>query len=154
MARIGRRALVLALAALFLLSLSGAGTGNAADLTIRVDIKPLSHPNAVNLKNEGVIPVALFGTASFDVTQIDLSTTCLVIQTASGCLPGSYAQDASINPIDLNSNGYNDVVLHFDTQSTGTPPSNKKQQRTLCVRGSLVGGLTFEGCTGIFVGKS
>jgi hypothetical protein len=123
-------------------------------LAIRIDIKPFSHPNAVNLTNRGVIPVALFGSSTFDVTQIDLGTTCFVIQTASDCLPGSYAQDESIVPNDLNGNGFDDVVLHFDTRSTGTPHSNKGQQRTLCVRGSLLSGPTFEGCGGILVVKS
>ena len=154
MAKIGRKILLPALAAVVLLYLSVAGSAQASNLNIRIDIKPFSHPNAVNLKSAGVVPVALFGTASFDVTEINLSTTCFVIQTAVGCLSGSYAQDNSINPTDLNSNGYDDVVLHFDTQSTGTPPSNKKQQRTLCVRGSLNNGTTFEGCQGILVVKS
>jgi len=40
-------------------------------IDIPVDIKPGSCPNPVNVKSKGVIPVAVLGTADFDVTQID-----------------------------------------------------------------------------------
>ncbi len=48
--------------------------GTAADL----DIKPGSCPNPLNRVSRGFLPVALVGTAGFDVTQVDLSSLVLV----------------------------------------------------------------------------
>jgi len=124
----------------------------AADMSIKIDIKPGSHPNAVNLCANGVLPVGLFGSSTFDPTQIDLSTTCLVWKQVSGCLPGSYALDDHISLASMYGYGaLDDTILHFDRQSTGTPPSTFRQNRVLCVRGSLLDGTTFEGCSGIVV---
>ncbi len=39
-----------------------------------LDIKPGECPNPFNRNSNGVLPVALVGTASFDVTQVDIST--------------------------------------------------------------------------------
>ena len=47
---------------------------SAGILTIAVDVKPNSCPNKINVSSNGVIPVAILGSADFDVTQIDIST--------------------------------------------------------------------------------
>jgi len=39
-----------------------------------MNIKPDSYPNSINLKSNGVTPVAIFGSVTFDVSQIDLTT--------------------------------------------------------------------------------
>ena len=39
-----------------------------------LDIKPGSCPNPLNRKSKGVLPVAILGSADFDVTQLDVST--------------------------------------------------------------------------------
>ncbi|MCH7761877.1 T9SS type A sorting domain-containing protein [candidate division TA06 bacterium] len=44
---------------------------------VEFDIKPESCPNALNTKGKGVLPVAILGTADFDVTTIDPSTVQL-----------------------------------------------------------------------------
>jgi hypothetical protein len=43
-------------------------------LVLDLDIKPGSCPNSYNPKSNGVLPVAVLGTESFDVTTIDLAT--------------------------------------------------------------------------------
>jgi len=47
-----------------------------------LDIKPGSCPNPLNRNSRGVLPVAIVGTADFDVTQIDVTT--LVLTRADG----------------------------------------------------------------------
>jgi hypothetical protein len=47
-----------------------------------MDIKPGSCPNSFNPGSHGVLPVALVGTADFDVTQIDISS--LTLERADG----------------------------------------------------------------------
>jgi hypothetical protein len=86
---------------------------------IDVDIKPYSYPNAINIKNKGVIPVAVFGTDTFDVTTINSSTVFF----------GSTGTEAQVNMHpngkyhqgfeDINMDGYLDMVFHFRTQDTG-----------------------------------
>ncbi len=43
-------------------------------VAVSVDIKPGSCPNPFNLKDNGVLPVAIAGTEDFDVTQVDPAT--------------------------------------------------------------------------------
>ena|GEM_PF-2402891 len=44
---------------------------------VRLDIKPGSCPNSFNRNSHGVVPVALVGTESFDVTMVDIPTVRL-----------------------------------------------------------------------------
>ena len=48
--------------------------GTPAGATVDIDIKPTSCPNPLNVKSKGVLPVAILGTASFDVNDVDVST--------------------------------------------------------------------------------
>ena len=62
----------------------GGGLSNVANTTLTiiptpalqviVDIKPGSCPNPLNVKSSGVLPVAILGTADFDVTTIDATS--------------------------------------------------------------------------------
>ena len=47
------------------------------ELEVPVDIKPQSCRNPLNVKSKGVLPVAILGTATFDVAQVDVSTVQL-----------------------------------------------------------------------------
>jgi glucose/arabinose dehydrogenase len=49
----------------------------ASEIPSGLDIKPGSCPNSFNRDSHGVLPVALVGTANFDVAQVDLSTVRL-----------------------------------------------------------------------------
>jgi uncharacterized repeat protein (TIGR03803 family) len=59
------------------------GCGTVFKLTVQVaahvfvDIKPQSCPNPINVGAEGVLPVAILGTATFDVTKVDPSSVKL-----------------------------------------------------------------------------
>jgi hypothetical protein len=82
--------------------------------TVLVDILPGSCKNPFNVKQPGVLPVAIMGTDELDVTLIDPATI-----TLAGVAPlrwsfedVSTAYDCSIEAGD----GYLDLVLHFDAQ--------------------------------------
>jgi hypothetical protein len=48
-----------------------------ADLTAAIDVKPGGCPNPFNVKAKGTLPVAILGTTSFDVTDVNASSVTL-----------------------------------------------------------------------------
>jgi hypothetical protein len=48
-----------------------------AETVVAVDIKPGSCPNSLNVNSGGVLPVAILGTADFDVTTVDIPSVTL-----------------------------------------------------------------------------
>jgi hypothetical protein len=92
----------------------------AAQEAVYVDIKPQSCPNPLNTNSRGVLPVAILGTASLDVTTIDVASLLL-----EGVAPvGDSIEDVAtpfdpIEPCDcdtLGPDGYLDLTLKFKTQ--------------------------------------
>jgi hypothetical protein len=63
--------------------------------------------DAVNLQNEGVIAVAVFSTADFDVAWVDVGGVRF-----AGAAAVQHAYE------DVNGDGLLDLVLHFRTQDT------------------------------------
>jgi len=47
---------------------------NEVVLLIDIDIKPGSDPNSINSKSIGLVPVAIFSSANFDATSVDVGT--------------------------------------------------------------------------------
>ena len=109
----------------------------SAELRVAIDIKPGSFPNSINLKSNGVIPVAILGSAVLDVTQIDYSTVCF----AGDCTEAH----GTVHFADVNGDGYLDAVLHFETQETNIAPSDTEA----CITGNLLNGTPFQGCDSV-----
>ena len=70
------------------------GNAHAANISIitdvpvvevAIDIKCCSEPNAFNCKQNGVLPVTIFGTDALDVTDIDISSLQLCTEDLSIC---------------------------------------------------------------------
>jgi hypothetical protein len=74
-------------------------------VTVAIDIKPDSAENPFNVQSQGLLPVALLGSADVSVSQIDLTSIKL-----AGVAPVRSAI------ADLQSDGYPDAVLHFQDQ--------------------------------------
>lgn len=99
---------------------------------VPLDIKPGSCPNRVNRSSRGVVPVALVGSDTFDVNDVDLST--LVLSRADGIgggvipiegPPGPHTEfDDVTAPFDgllcecgeLEGDGLDDLSMKFRTQ--------------------------------------
>lgn len=91
-----------------------------------MDIKPQSCPNPLNVKNQGVLPVAILGTPDFDVSEVDLDTVKL-----EGIDPLRWAFEDVATPLETliegvtpcfncteeGPDGFLDLTLKFDTQS-------------------------------------
>ena len=93
---------------------AGIALGTVAQpgaLTVALDVRPGSAKNPINPKSNGVIPVAILSTNSFDASTID--------QASLRFGPGQALAEGNGHLEDVNGDGQLDLVLHFRTQDTG-----------------------------------
>jgi len=101
--------------------------------TIAIDIQPGSNPKGINPGSNGVIPVAVLGSATFDATQVNSSTV------AFG--PGDAAPVRDGQVSDANGDGRADVVFQFRTEASGIQCGSN----TASLGGKTFSGASFEG---------
>ena len=101
--------------------------GQLGSVIVAMDIKPQSCPNPLNVKNQGVLPVAILGTPDFDVSEVDLDTVML----EGMVVPLRWAFEDVATPLETliegvtpcfnctekGPDGFLDLTLKFDTQS-------------------------------------
>ena len=117
-------------------------------LIVDIDIKPGSFPNSINLGSGGGTPVAILGSASLDVNDIDTST--LVLGTSGVKTVGKTSRELC-SVVDVSGDftsgpegapdSFDDLVCHFVTM--GMVPEAGNTQATLS--GSLNDSTPFEG---------
>lgn len=105
-------------------------------VAVDVDIKPGSDTSPINPFAKGVIPVAILGSADFDVSDVDGSTLSF------GPDGASLAHSHGPHFADVNSDGYTDLLAHFRTQETGIAVGDTEA----CLSGELLNGARIEGC--------
>ena len=115
---------------------------------VDIDIKPGSDRNSINLRSKGVIPVAVLGSSTFDVTNIDVTTLIFVEAYPAHDLtnPAAYADHLR----DVNSDGYTDLVSHYRTQETGI---GDLINEVPCLSGATIFGREFVGCDEVNIVK-
>lgn len=79
---------------------------------VPIDIKPDSLPNSANLKDQGLLPVAILGSASFDVSnvnpeKIQLGGVSLATRGSAKAPERAYSYE------DVNGNGHLDSIAFF-----------------------------------------
>ena len=112
--------------------LDADGRGDLCDIE-SIDIKPGSFPNAVNPASKGVIPVAILGSESFSISNVQIATL------GFGPDRAPVVHDGHIE--DVNGDGYVDLVTHHRTSETGILKGDSQS----CLSG-LVGITYFEIC--------
>jgi hypothetical protein len=132
---------------------------------VSVDIKPGSCRNPLNVKSQGVLPVAILGTADFDVSQIDFGTIEVYLEgedevelVSATPLRGAMEDVATAyesstdegDATDCNEqgpDGYVDLMLKFDTQEVVALLVDVSDGDVLYLgfHGMLLDGTTFEG---------
>ena len=105
------------------------GVQESCVIDIDIDIKPGSDPSSVSCKNtKGTVPVAVFGSADFDVSTIDLSSLELNGVAVT-------EEHDTIHIEDLNNDGFDDAVLHLDKagvcEATDDAPLKESVDATL-----------------------
>lgn len=86
-----------------------------------IDIKPGSFPNCFNQNGHGVIPVAVFGSETFDVNQIDVET--LSLQGLNVKVVGNSSK-ALASAEYVNDDDYIDLVIQFEDSDGWIEPGN------------------------------
>jgi hypothetical protein len=111
----------------------------AATRQVQLVVKPGdgAGPKPINLKSNGVIPVAILSTSGFDATSVEPSTVRFGPAGATAA-HGGHAED-------VNGDGLADLVLHFRTQQTGITAG----QTQACLTGTALDGTDIEGCDAI-----
>lgn len=91
---------------------NAGSAGKCKVQTIAIDIKPGSFPNSINPKSNGVIPVAILTTDTFEAITVD-PTTVRFGATGTEAAPAQSALE------DIDGDGDTDMIFHFNTQDTG-----------------------------------
>ena len=107
-----------------------------------IDVNP--EGDCIKNDGQGVIPVAIFGSADFDVTQIDFSTVELESLTVKIAGTGGNFQ---VEFSDLNLDGFTDVVVKIDDSASVLPSGDIEVTLT----GALLDGTEFKGTATICV---
>jgi hypothetical protein len=110
-------------------------------ITVDLDIKPWSNRNPINISSRGVIPVAILGSADFDVTTVDVTT----LRFGPGEAEPAHRRGA--HKWDINWDGFPDLVSHYRTQESGLAVGDTEA----CVTGLTLDGVDFEGCDAVLV---
>lgn len=81
---------------------------------VNIDIKPGSDPNSINLKSKGLLPIAIFGSDTVDVTEIVPST--IKIGTVGLATRGSSKNKLAFSFEQVNEDEDMDMMVFFEIQ--------------------------------------
>ena len=127
-----------------------------------LDVHPMSCPNPVSSKSHGKTPIAILGTNSFDVNEIDVATINISglsplrssIEDVAAPWGGNASSPASRDDCGTDGpDGHDDLTLKFDTQEliAAIGPVAKGDVVVVTIEGELIGGGAFSGSDVIWI---
>jgi hypothetical protein len=121
------------------------GTWSSAQLVevVDIDIKPneTGATTKINLKKSGLTPVAILGSETFNVEDVDRTTLAF---GPNGAAPVHIVLG---HLEDVNLDGFMDLVSHYHTRQTGLQPGDTQA----CVTGEKLDDTPFEGCAAVHI---
>mgnify|MGYP001592955808 FL=1 len=110
-------------------------------IPVLIDVKPDSSSNTINLGSNGFLPVAIFGSATFNVKQIDVAT----IKLANAGIKLKGNSQAIVNYEDINGDDSIDIIIHVITDALQLTATDVKAN----LEGQLIGGDIIKGSDSI-----
>jgi hypothetical protein len=107
--------------------------------SIAIDIKPGSDSNRINPSGRGNLRVAILGSSTFDVEDVDVTTL------AFGPDDAPTARAAGGRHRDVNADGFLDLLAHFRNDETGIEFGDTEA----CLIGETLDGAPFSGCDSV-----
>jgi N-acetylneuraminic acid mutarotase len=120
------------------LATNEAFTPSSPVITVTIDIKPGSFPNAIKPRDKGFIPVAILTTNTFDATTVDPLSVKFGPNGATEIHNKGHIED-------VDGDGDLDLLLHFATQATGI----KQGDVSASLTGKTFGGQVIQGSDAI-----
>jgi endo-1,4-beta-xylanase len=106
---------------------------------VAIDVKPGSSRNPIHPRSRGVVPVALLGSDTFDVLDVDPATLVF------GPRRTGIAHRRGPALEDVDDDGLLDLIGHFRVRRTGIAPGDEEA----CLSGRNLDGEAFRGCDAI-----
>jgi hypothetical protein len=103
----------------------GVGAPSQALVEVALDVRPKGCPNPLNIRSQGALPVAILGTADFDVSTVDVATIELVgipplrssLEDVATPFEPFIGKVDAFDCTEAGPDGFTDLVLHFDAQA-------------------------------------
>jgi len=111
---------------------------------VTIDIKPGSDPNSINLKEQGVLPVAVLG-SSVDVSAIDLVKPITLGGTAVTSRGSAKAPKLAVSFEDVDGDGSMDLVAFFRVQDLVDSGALDVTTTELMLEAETTGGVPISG---------
>ncbi len=122
------------------MAVTGSTVGPTKATPVIVDVEPGKYPNRIDLEEQRSVPIAILGSATFDVTTVNFSS----LQAGKG-----KAAPTDNSPViqDVNGDGMPDLVAHFSVKALGLGCKDP----SLFLTGKKTDGTAFSGADSIVI---